>query len=149
LAYGAVPSNSTEVPTTGNCLYIGDFEKIQPSLNSTVAINGLENSCGDEWGEVEGKCLFNTKPDKKDGGYYVYVKAGGINTYENNGWKGIEAKEKPACGSTPVAARSLLATSHSPTYYSIKGTPVGTTKPSKSGVYIEKTGNQIKKVVVR
>jgi len=117
LAYGSVPSNSTTAPTTGNCLYIGDFEQIQPNLNSTVAINGVENTCGSEWGEEEGKCPFNTKPTAKDGGYYVYVKTGTINSYQNNGWKGIVAKAKPNCGSSSGSvagsSNSVVATSSS------------------------------------
>jgi Glycosyl hydrolases family 11. len=106
LAYSSVPSNSTTMPTTGNCLYIGDFEVIQPALNSTVAINGVENTCGDSW-ENNG-CPYNTKPDAKDGGYYVYVKTGTINSHENNGWKGIVAKAKPACETTPIALKISL-----------------------------------------
>jgi len=111
LAYGSVPDNSTTMPTTGNCLYIGDFEAIQPNLNSTVAINGVENTCGSEWGEVEGKCPFNTKPATKDGGYYVYVKTGTLNSYQNNGWKGIVAKAKPACGSSSSATNQPSSSS--------------------------------------
>ena len=97
LGYGSVYSNSTSMPSTGDCIYIGDFEVIQPTLNSTVAINGVENTCGDDWAD----CPYNDKPDsKKDGGYYVYVKTGSINSHENNGWKGIVAKAKPACPSS-------------------------------------------------
>jgi hypothetical protein len=102
LAYGSVPSNSTAIPATGNCLYIGDFEAIQPALNSTVAINGVENTCGSEWSD----CSYNTKPSAKDGGYYVYVKTGTINSYQDNGWKGIVAKAKPDCASSSSAAAS-------------------------------------------
>jgi len=100
LAYGSVPSNSITIPTTGNCLYIGDFEVIQPALSSTVAINGEENTCGSEWDD----CPYNEKPSAKDGGYYVYVKAGTINSYENNGWKGVVAKTKPTCASSSSTA---------------------------------------------
>jgi hypothetical protein len=248
LAYSSVPSNSTTMPATGECLYIGDFEVIQPFLNSTVAINGVENTCGDTW---EGGCGYNERPAKKDGGYYVYVKAGTINDYENNGWKGIVAKAKscPTCGlgssdyeagssippptvscaenasassakfnitgandggtltselnwnnappashsfwnagdgrvvrmyqvscggnvlnygtaaekngivcgtiniipenATPIANQLPLATTLSPTYYSLKGEPLGSAKPQKPGVYIAKEGYSIKKIVVR
>jgi len=162
LAYGSVPSNSTTMPTTGNCLYIGDFEAIQPNLNSTVAINGVENTCGSEWGEEEGKCLFNTKPATKDGGYYVYVKTGTLNSYQNNGWKGIVAKEKPACtppvaepssssgdGDTPILNNQLSILNSQVSYYSIKGEPLGNAKPQKAGVYIVKQGNSVKKIAVR
>jgi hypothetical protein len=102
LAYGSVPSNSTTIPSTGNCLYIGDFEIIQPALSSTVAINGTENTCGGDWDN----CSYNDKPATKDGGYYVYVKTGTINSYQDNGWKGIVAKAKPTCTSSSSTASS-------------------------------------------
>jgi hypothetical protein len=150
LAYASVPSNSTTMPATGECLYIGDFEVIQPFLNSTVAINGVENVCGDTWeGENgEGGCGYNERPATKDGGYYVYVKAGTINSYQDNGWQGIVAKAKPSC-STPIASPSPLAASHSPTYYSLKGEPLGSAKPQKAGIYIVKQGYSVKKIAVR
>jgi len=166
LPYSSVLSNSTTMPTTGDCLYIGDFEQIQPWLESTVAINGVENTCGSEWDE----CPYNDKPGAKDGGYYVYVKTGTINSYEDNGWKDIVAKAKPGCtpvaessssssraasssssksGSTPIINHSPLATSHSPTYYSLKGEPLGNAKPQKAGIYIVKQGSSVKKIAVR
>jgi len=179
LPYSSVLSNSTAIPTVGQCLYIGDFSIIQPYLNSTVAINGVENTFGDEWG------AYNTKPDKKDDGYYVYVKAGKINDNTDNapeidGWRGIVAKAKPNCtpvaessssraassssraassssraassssrGTTPITDQPLLVASHSPTYYSLKGEPLGNAKPQKAGVYIVKQGNSIQKTIVR
>jgi len=50
---------------------------------------------------------------------------------------------------TPITIHSPLATSHSPTYYSLKGEPLGDAKPQKAGVYIVKQGPSIKKIVVR
>jgi hypothetical protein len=50
---------------------------------------------------------------------------------------------------TPIISHSPLATSHSPTYYSLKGEPLGKAKPQKAGVYIVKQGPSIKKIVVR
>ena len=93
MAHASVTGGSTTIPTTGGCLFIGDFEIIQPSLSSTIAINGVENACGADWDN----CSYNTKPAAKDGGYYVYVKSGTVNSYENNGWQGIIAKAKPSC----------------------------------------------------
>ena len=125
LAYESVPSNSTTMPTTGNCLYIGDFEQIQPSLNSTVAVNGVENTCGTSWDN----CSFNAKDATKDGGYYVYVKTGTINSYNNNGWKEIVAKAKPNCSSSSSVAASSSSQEEEPepiisniplTHFSIK-----------------------------
>jgi hypothetical protein len=52
--------------------------------------------------------------------------------------------------STPIANRPALATSHSqPTYYSIKGEPLGQVKPQKAGIYIVKQGNSIRKIAVK
>jgi len=50
---------------------------------------------------------------------------------------------------TPITIHSPLATSHSPTYYSLKGEPLGNAKPQKAGVYIVKQGHSIKKIAVR
>jgi len=52
-------------------------------------------------------------------------------------------------GSTPIIDHSPLATSHSPTYYSLKGEPLGNAKPQKAGIYIVKQGHSIKKIAVR
>ncbi|GBU24884.1 hypothetical protein R83H12_01519 [Fibrobacteria bacterium R8-3-H12] len=86
---------------SGGCVFIRDFENIQPSLNSTVSINGVDNACGCSWSglavandnsqcnQVNVGCPYNTKPSSKDGGYYVYAKERGtgqtatINVYTN------------------------------------------------------------------
>ena len=98
-AFASVLGNSTSIPSSGECLYIRDFEVIQPSLGSTVSINVESNTCGDEWDD----CNYNTKPATKDGGYYVYVASGSINDYENNGWEGIVGGAKPNCSNSPTA----------------------------------------------
>jgi len=110
VAWSSVLGGSTTVPNERQCLYIGDFETIQPSLNSTVVINGVVNTCGEDWDN----CPYNEKPaTKKDGGYYVYLRKGSINTYENNGWKGIVAKPKPTCSAPPTPSSSSIASSSS------------------------------------
>jgi len=229
IAWADVKGGSTDVPTEGKCLYIGDFGTIQPNLSSTVAINGVENVCGDAWSS----CGYNEKPAAKDGGYYVYVKKGTINIYENNGWKDIVPKPKPTCSAPPAtpsssskassssvaassssskassssvaasssssskASSSSVAASSSsssaasssseasvasssseseedsssssegedvtpisnpqlsiqnskpPTYFSLKGEPLGNAKPQKAGIYIVKQGSSVSKIVVR
>jgi len=50
---------------------------------------------------------------------------------------------------SPILSHSPLANSHSQTYYSLKGEPLGNAKPQKAGVYIVKQGPSIKKIVVR
>ena len=101
-----VQSNSNFIPSTGDCLFIGDFEVIQPNLSSTVAINGSENTCGSEWDN----CRYNDKPAPMDGGYYVYVKSGTINEYQSNGWQNVVAKAKLNCkdGSVPIINKTPL-----------------------------------------
>jgi endoglucanase len=52
--------------------------------------------------------------------------------------------------STPIAHYPLPAIhSKIPTYYTIKGEPVGSTKPAKPGVYLVKQGSSVQKIVVR
>jgi hypothetical protein len=51
---------------------------------------------------------------------------------------------------TPIAKHLPLTNSHSkPTYYSIRGEPLGNVKPTKAGIYIFKQGSSIRKIVVR
>jgi hypothetical protein len=182
LAYAGVSDNSTAMPTAGQCLYIGDFEQIEPDAanagGSAIVINGVETACsGNVWANCKicdaDKCTESSttrKPDKKDGGYYVYVKSGAINGYtpggqsSPNGWRGIAAKAKPDCtipttpssssgGGATSILNSPLITPESPldekTYYTIQGTPLGSTPPQKPGVYIVKQGHSIKKIVVK
>jgi len=51
--------------------------------------------------------------------------------------------------STPITNHSTLATPRSPTYYSLKGEPLGNAKPQKAGIYIVKQGHLIQKMVVK
>jgi hypothetical protein len=44
---------------------------------------------------------------------------------------------------------SPVAHSEIPTYYTIKGEPVGSIKPAKPGVYLVKQGNSVRKIAVR
>jgi len=52
-------------------------------------------------------------------------------------------------GTSPVAGPSQLTASHSPTYFTLKGEPLGKVKPQKAGVYIVKEGHSIQKIAVR
>jgi hypothetical protein len=42
----------------------------------------------------------------------------------------------------------LLPATGQATYYKLNGTPMGTVKPVASGIYIMKTGKEIRKIVV-
>jgi len=50
---------------------------------------------------------------------------------------------------TPIINHSPLVTNHSPTYYSLKGEPLGSVKPQKAGIYIVKQGYSVKKIAVK
>ena len=53
-------------------------------------------------------------------------------------------------GVVPIAQNPLPVTrSEISTYYTIKGEPVGSTRPAKPGVYLVKQGSSVKKIVVR
>jgi hypothetical protein len=73
---------------------------------------------------------------------YIYSNLGGINIY---GVK-VEKTDSP----TPILHPNLSpTTSHLPTYYTLKGEPLGSAKPVKAGVYIVKQGSSIHKIAVR
>jgi len=54
-------------------------------------------------------------------------------------------------GTTPIANHPTPAihSEAAPTYYTMKGEPVGSTKLAKPGVYLVKQGGSVRKVVVR
>jgi hypothetical protein len=72
---------------------------------------------------------------------------GGKGDGEDDGKDGGKGKDKD--NSPILANHSPLPTSHSPTYYNLKGKPLGTQKPTAPGVYIEKSGKNFRRVVVR
>ena len=156
IAYADILSNSDAMPTEGKCMFIKDFEQIEPAENSTVSINGTERICTTGWeADSTGDCGPIEKPAPKNGGYYVYVKSGSINTYAPegqdypNGWQGIEAGAKPPCNSTPIVRPQQVFNTGTPRYYSLKGEPLGINKPERVGIYILKQDSSVKKVVVR
>lgn len=163
IAFDRVSHGNTFMPSVGSCQFIVDFEVIQPDLNSTVSVNGLSNSCSDAWET----CVYNEKPEPVDGGYYVYVESGSINAYENNGWQGIVAGQKPSCKTNAAAVRNpvqnislkalgggnLRIETTSPTtveIFDLSGSKMASYAVSasqtirvslKRGMYIAKTGN--------
>jgi uncharacterized protein (TIGR02145 family)/fibro-slime domain-containing protein len=44
---------------------------------------------------------------------------------------------------------TLYPIPHTPVFYNLRGQPIGTTKPTAPGVYIEKTGKYIRKIMVK
>ncbi len=138
---GATVTNGSQnaIPATGACVFIEDFSKIQPNLNSTVSINGVENTCGSEWGEFEGGCMFNTKPAPQNGGYYVYVKSGGLNAFAPegqdypNGWQGVVAGNS-TCTSQNPSSSSVAIVPSSSSVTTVPSSSSITTAPSSSSI---------------
>ncbi|GBU25524.1 rhamnogalacturonan lyase [Fibrobacteria bacterium R8-3-H12] len=60
----------------------------------------------------------------------------------------IAASSSSEEDTTPISNLSPIATNHSPTYYSLKGEPLGSTKPQKAGIYIVKEGYSVKKMYI-
>jgi hypothetical protein len=73
--------------------------------------------------------------------------SGGVSSSSSS--SGISSSSSSSATTTPVTTRSPLTTSHSTTYYSLKGEPLGNAKPQKAGVYIAKQGYSVEKIVVR
>ena len=99
------------IPSTGECVYIGNFDQIEGDLagqGANIKINGTDFPCeGPESNAAWEACKVNAtkgnKPALKDGGYYVFVERGNINAYSDtytpsNGWGNVVAKPKPECG---------------------------------------------------
>ena len=97
---GASVANGSpnNIPTTGTCVFIADFEQIEGDLagqGSNIIINGEEFPCTDtgngedDWTACKVNATKENKPAKVDGGYYVYVESGNINTFQNNGWLNV------------------------------------------------------------
>jgi hypothetical protein len=64
----------------------------------------------------------------------------------------VETCEETPSLLNPHSVWALRATppqSSLPQYYNLKGEPLGTVKPSNSGIYIEKTGKTARKVLVK
>ncbi|MDR2580624.1 MAG: hypothetical protein LBC85_06500 [Fibromonadaceae bacterium] len=59
-----------------------------------------------------------------------------------------ETPSSSSAGSTHILLSYGRDPSAPPLYYDLKGTPLGTTKPTAPGVYIEKHGKQIRKIAV-
>ncbi|MDR3000556.1 MAG: hypothetical protein LBU89_04750, partial [Fibromonadaceae bacterium] len=66
-------------------------------------------------------------------------------SYPYHAWQG-------GGGGTPIIVsnpQSPIPNPQKPLYYNIKGNPLGTTKPTTPGVYIERQSKQAKRIVVR
>jgi hypothetical protein len=88
----------------------------------------------------------NSNPSSSSGGSNPSSSSGGSSSSGNN--------SNPSSSSNSEASPILhslvpILNSNPPIYYTLKGIPLGETKPSKPGVYIVKEKHSIKKIVVR
>jgi len=73
-------------------------------------------------------------------------------TLTNQGFSLTASGNDLVVGTTTPIANYPTPAIHSeaaPTYYTMKGEPVGSTKPQKPGVYLVKQGSSVRKIVVR
>jgi len=144
--------------------------------NATCNVNNLESSYDKgssvprpniicENGATAGTASFSINGTLIDG----WNSAGGTHALYNTGTRAVVLNSAecgnatvtlnpPAsCGSfeivdpepSPILNSQFSILNSQITYYSIKGEPLGSAKPQKSGVYIVKQGHSVKKIVVR
>jgi len=84
ISFGDVLNNTITI-NTGECIFVSNITgDIQPWLNSTIAINGVENVCDCYWSKSQScplGCGYNSIPASKDCGYYIYLKEGSVNLW--------------------------------------------------------------------
>jgi len=49
----------------------------------------------------------------------------------------------------PIMSHISYPISHAPSYYNLKGQPMGMQKPTTPGIYIEKVGKSARKILVK
>jgi len=143
-------SNNMEV---NHASLIGEFEKLKNLFGTTKMIALSEN----------GSVPFpeNIKADGANWSYFMswygnFVTQANTNadwnTIMNDSYV-ITLEDMPDWANyeiSPILNPQLsINKSHPINYYSIKGQPLGKTKPQKAGVYIAKQGSSVKKIVVK
>jgi len=59
-------------------------------------------------------------------------------------------KQVESCNmQAPIMSHVQHPMSHAPTYYNLKGHPLGMQKPTTPGIYIEKSGKNVRKIFVK
>ncbi|MDR2593360.1 MAG: endo-1,4-beta-xylanase [Fibromonadaceae bacterium] len=147
--------------STGSFNVTCNVENLEPSYVSGSEVPRPNVSCGT--GATVGTTSFSINGSEITG----WASAGGTHALYNTGTRTVVLDsivcnsnkvsiDPIGCGSfeivestTPIINHSPLATSHSRTYYSLKGEPLGNAKPQKAGIYIVKQGNSVKKIAVR
>jgi hypothetical protein len=86
-------SNTTTKPIAGQCVFVKDYTSLMISSGGgTILINGTTYT-----GSYT-NCVTN-KPETKDGGYYIYVQAGGITSSQSYR---VTAGAPVCSGPTPI-----------------------------------------------
>jgi beta-xylosidase len=161
----AIVERKASVAFTGSKIYLRAVCNF--SNNSSTAVFSYRTSESQQWTNIGTTVnlkftlthftgarfgLFNYAT-KETGGYvdFDYYKVEPES--ENSGTPSSSSSATPSSSSvdnpTLITNHSPLTTSHSLTYYSLKGEPLGNAKQQKAGVYIVKQGNSIQKVAVR
>jgi len=140
----AVKSIILQFQPTGSA-YTGTIYIDNVKVDNTVIYNF--DDMGSEWSMT--KWVNNANAPVSEAAVSQVAKSsigGGSNSSSSNGNSSSSSSDDDT---SPILSHSPLANSHSQTYYSLKGEPLGSAKPQKAGVYIVKQGPSIKKIVVR
>jgi hypothetical protein len=152
---GTMPSSSSNISVTCNVnnlepRYISGSSVPRPNVICSTGEPGIAKfrigtSAIDGW-------------DSPGGTHALYNIGTRAVTLSNIKCSNTEVTLNPAisCGifeitenTTSIASHSPLTANHSPIYYSIKGEPLGSTKPQKAGIYIVKQGSSVQKIAVK
>jgi len=139
-----------------------DVDNLEPSYVSGSEVPRPNVSCGT--GVTVGTTSFSSNGSVITG----WASAGGTHALYNTGVRTVvldsivcNGNKIPidpiGCGSfeilegtTPILhSQPSTINSKLATYYSLKGEPLGNTKPQKAGIYIVKQGNSVRKIAVR
>ncbi|MCL2206713.1 MAG: carbohydrate-binding protein [Fibromonadales bacterium] len=145
----------------------------QEKTSVSVTVNGqsvgtVSNITTSDWGKFEAKefgkvnlvagdntIVFSFQTNSANIDYFLLLgdkdvidKATGTSS------SSLSSSSSPSSSSSDanvpiLTANRLLPTTYQAKYYKLNGTPMGTAKPVASGVYIVKTGKEIRKIVVR
>jgi hypothetical protein len=129
----------------------------QEQTTISVTVNGepagtVSNATTSSWGVFEVKELGNVNLVEGDNTIVFTFQTNSVNIdyFLLLGDQEVIDKTLPptTANRLPPATNRLLPTSQA-TYYKLNGTPIGTVKPTASGVYIMRAGKETRKIVVR
>ncbi|MDR2579967.1 MAG: cadherin-like beta sandwich domain-containing protein [Fibromonadaceae bacterium] len=123
---------------------------------SSSSNGGGESSSSNGGGESSSSNGGGESSSSNGGGTSSSSNGGGESSSSNGGGESSSSNGGGTPSSSSAGDTSIFANRENPkigaigvqTYYNLKGTPVGTIKPTIPGVYIEKHGEQMRKIVV-